>query len=147
MLRANDDDRKSDPKMSEMLGEIFGSFRERVLKLAGSSDGHITGLDIASSLVLLHALLWIVQSQQHSEGAPRSSSDAAQFLVSLLTDVKLILVRRFGEFLLSEVAWIQQCRGDPKKAVVMLPFLKFPAFVDQLKEITGDKVLSKLICY
>ena len=167
----------SRPQLLDLLGELFGSFRERVLKLvtlgagAGAGhDGHIAGMDIAAVLVATHMLLWVVASHSHSSSSSSSSSETGgggrgvgvsslslngnsnssgssseswQYVTSLLSDVKLVLGRRFGEFMLTEVAWIQQCRGDPKRAAVMPPFLKFPAFLDQLTEITGDKVGSE----
>lgn len=59
---------------------------------------------------------------------------------SLLLASKSILQERLNEFVNNQVLWIKQCKEDPKRSTILLPFSKFPAFIDQIKEFSGDKV-------
>lgn len=109
-----------------------------MLKLAQSSE-HVDGLEIVALLVMLDMTSWAIIC--HADMAGGNEDDAAwNYVLSMILDVKTILTRRHTEFMTSQIAWIHQQRADPKKGGILLPFVKFPALMDQFVEIAADKV-------
>jgi hypothetical protein len=92
-----------------------------------------------SAITTMKAIKEEDTSQPQPSGS--ESSYEVDLVGSLLGACKSILQDRLNEFVSNQIAWINQCKEDPKKSIVLLPFAKFPAFVDQIKELAGDKVL------
>jgi hypothetical protein len=70
--------------------------------------------------------------------------DYCPYLVALLMDVRSLLLKRLKAYLAEQVAWIQQQKGDPKKAGVQGPVARFPSLVRQAMEMTGGQVRVRI---
>ena len=57
---------------------------------------------------------------------------SSSFLLNLLRGLRNTLLRRFETFASNQVDWLIHQSADPKKTGVFAPFLKLPAFIDQL---------------
>jgi hypothetical protein len=155
--------------LASTMGKLFEQFRERILRLVNNSE-YSDGVEIIPMLITTEMLVGnhhaiasghstamtpttatsisstpsTTLSPVDEESSPTPVSNAAIYEVdmvgTLLGACKSILQDRLNEFVRSQIAWIHQCREDPKKSIVLLPFAKFPAFVDQMKELSGDKV-------
>lgn len=134
----------------------FAMFKERIMKLVMSNE-FVDGIEIVAMRATVDMLIASHEQCVHEKETSRdkrvafSSRSGSAFTLdvigTLLDSAKNVLQSRVNEFLVSQVAWIKHCNEDIKRTTVLTPFLKFPAFIDQLKEFSGDKVLFTIFLW
>ena len=137
------------------LSRQFQLFKEKVMRLVTSAE-YADGIEIVAMLVTVDMLIAnheqckleksaVAQTRNPSGGVPFGRTKggvslAPDIIGSLLESARNILENRLTEFLTAQIAWIKHTHEETKRSTVLIPFLKFPAFIDQLKEFAGDKV-------
>lgn len=136
-----------------MLQEMFASFKDKLLKFVGSSDT-FEGVEVVAAMTTVEMMGSMGRYRTSSMESTRDSADAvagaetsstAVFVSSCLWDMKEILVKQLAEFTASQVTWIYQQKGDPKKPIVLLPVAKFPSLIDQVLELSGNQVHTSVV--
>jgi hypothetical protein len=154
--------------LASTMGRLFEQFREKILRLVTQTE-YSEGVEIIPMLITTDMLFGNHHHSSHAPSStvsspgsglgpagfsskslkdddtpPTPAGECSAYEVdlvgSLLGACKSILQDRLNEFVSQQIAWINQCKEDPKKSIILLPFAKFPAFVDQIKELAGDKV-------
>ena len=81
-----------------------------------------------------------VEHEAVVEGKEKESigtAKAPKYFISLILKIRDKLASKIGAFVQCQIAWLKQQKGDPKRPGVMLPFIKFPSFLDSLQELFG----------
>jgi hypothetical protein len=130
----------------------FAPFKEKVMRLVTVSD-YADGIEIVAMMATVDMLITNHQQcmlEKHVASTSTADVDERKGRVptdvpldiigSLLESARNVLQSRVSEFLTSQVAWIKHSHEETKRSTVLLPIVKFPAFIDQLKEFAGDKV-------
>mmetsp|Transcript_16821 Transcript_16821/g.25292 ORF Transcript_16821/g.25292 Transcript_16821/m.25292 type:complete len:994 (+) Transcript_16821:71-3052(+) len=123
-------------QVSMILTKLFEYFRDKMMKLVTGND-YADGIEVVAMQVTISML--VDRHQQHSSVVSSSEESSFDLIESLLFNARATLQDRLQEFCTAQIAWIRQSKEDPKKTSVLMPFLRFPAFVDQMKEFSGDK--------
>jgi hypothetical protein len=120
---------------------MIDTFKDKVLRLVSAPE-ICDGIEIVAMSVTIEML---TTTHMSGSGSNREAKYEVDIVGSVLAACKSTLLERLGEFINAQVVWIKQCKEDPKKSGVLLPFAKFPAFVDQILEFAGDKVNINII--
>jgi hypothetical protein len=141
---------------AEVVDEMFFAFRERVLKVASSTE-HVNAVEIVAMLVFFESMLRLqslLSKPPEESTAPQEdeidvgvytfprSFKMTSFTLSVISEAKDVLSDRLAAFTAEEVSWLQAGRGglsDAKMLGVFPAFAKFPSYLDVIEELSGGQ--------
>jgi hypothetical protein len=59
----------------------------------------------------------------------------SEYLSGIITSIQAHVKLLFNTFIDAEIEWLNSLRPSPKRCGVLLPFAKFPAFIDRIENI------------
>ena len=109
-------------QVTELLHQLYGGFIISQLTILIELGSKIDSFFSLNMLVKTEEIVALYQNK-------------CDFLIAIITSLQATLRMTFNNFIDQQIVWINSIKVTAKSAGILIPFLKFPSFVERMESI------------